>query len=247
MKIDCNVIRDLLPLYADGACSEESRVMVEEHLQECQSCSDLLLKIRKTEIDESLVNEKNEVIQYGAARLRRRSAAVGSAFSLVFIIPILIFLFVKITFASPLGLLLVVLASLCVAASLVIVPLMAAQDRAFWTFCSFCASLILLFAVVCLYTGGRWFWVASSATLFGLSIVFMPFVVRSRPVRQLTGGASKVLVVLGVDAVLFVSMMNAIRAYNRHGTHRTLLVLGIIAGIVLLITQIRGKKGNENE
>lgn len=34
----CNVIRDLLPLYADEVCSEDSREMVEEHLSTCQEC-----------------------------------------------------------------------------------------------------------------------------------------------------------------------------------------------------------------
>ena len=32
------MIRDLLPLYQDGVCSEESRAAVEEHLRECPSC-----------------------------------------------------------------------------------------------------------------------------------------------------------------------------------------------------------------
>ena len=36
--MDCNIIRDLLPLYHDGVCSEESRQAVEEHLQSCESC-----------------------------------------------------------------------------------------------------------------------------------------------------------------------------------------------------------------
>ena len=35
MKDQCDVIRDLLPLYADRACSEKSREIVVEHLQEC--------------------------------------------------------------------------------------------------------------------------------------------------------------------------------------------------------------------
>ena len=34
MKNSCDVIRDLLPLYADDACSQESRRVVEEHLAE---------------------------------------------------------------------------------------------------------------------------------------------------------------------------------------------------------------------
>ena len=31
----CEVIRDLLPLYSDGVCSEESRRLTEEHLAQC--------------------------------------------------------------------------------------------------------------------------------------------------------------------------------------------------------------------
>lgn len=35
----CNVIRDLLPLYVDGALSEDSKSYVERHLKTCPSCA----------------------------------------------------------------------------------------------------------------------------------------------------------------------------------------------------------------
>ena len=38
MKTPCNVIRDLLPLYQDSVCSPESRQLVAEHLEECETC-----------------------------------------------------------------------------------------------------------------------------------------------------------------------------------------------------------------
>ena len=38
MKMSCNIIRDLLPLYIDNVCSLESREMIEEHLKECSEC-----------------------------------------------------------------------------------------------------------------------------------------------------------------------------------------------------------------
>ena len=38
MKISCEIIQDLLPLYHDGICSNDSRVMIEEHLTECENC-----------------------------------------------------------------------------------------------------------------------------------------------------------------------------------------------------------------
>lgn len=32
MEKGCRVIEDLLPLYVDGICSEESKKMIEEHI-----------------------------------------------------------------------------------------------------------------------------------------------------------------------------------------------------------------------
>ena len=40
--MNCDIVRDLLPLYADGLCSEESRKAVEEHLKSCEACRKLL-------------------------------------------------------------------------------------------------------------------------------------------------------------------------------------------------------------
>lgn len=34
----CDVIRDLLPSYADDLCSEESREIIEQHLIQCENC-----------------------------------------------------------------------------------------------------------------------------------------------------------------------------------------------------------------
>lgn len=38
MTIPCEIIRDLLPLYHDGVCSDGSKSMVEEHLKTCEAC-----------------------------------------------------------------------------------------------------------------------------------------------------------------------------------------------------------------
>ena len=40
MKYPCSLIKDLLPLYHDGVCSEESNKIIENHLSECSSCKD---------------------------------------------------------------------------------------------------------------------------------------------------------------------------------------------------------------
>jgi predicted anti-sigma-YlaC factor YlaD len=38
MKLSCDIIKDLLPLYHDDVCSNDSKTMVEEHLANCDDC-----------------------------------------------------------------------------------------------------------------------------------------------------------------------------------------------------------------
>lgn len=45
-KFSCSIIRDLLPLYCDDVCSPESKKMIEEHLQTCETCSDMLCQMK---------------------------------------------------------------------------------------------------------------------------------------------------------------------------------------------------------
>lgn len=42
MKVTCEIIEDLLPLYADNVCSEQSRRAVTEHLRACEKCRRLI-------------------------------------------------------------------------------------------------------------------------------------------------------------------------------------------------------------
>ena len=44
-KTKCELIQDLLPLYAENMCSEESRRIVAEHLAECTTCKAELEKM----------------------------------------------------------------------------------------------------------------------------------------------------------------------------------------------------------
>jgi hypothetical protein len=241
MKTDCDVIRDLLPLYTDEACSEKSRDLVNEHLQECPACQEVLRKLQETEIENDLRSEKNEVIEYGIRRFKRRSAAIGSAVSGSFMIPILICLYISFVFGTSLNWIFIVMAALCVAASLIVVPLTVPEDKFFWTFCAFCASLIMLFAVICLCTRGNWFWIASSATLFGLAVIFLPFLIKARPVQNLIGNSNKLLIVLGLDAALFVNMMTTITSYGRL-SRRMLVSRGLFLVILLLAVDYYWKR-----
>lgn len=39
-RIPCSVVRDLMILYEDDVCSEESRQMIDSHIKECEACRD---------------------------------------------------------------------------------------------------------------------------------------------------------------------------------------------------------------
>ena len=46
MNCNCGIIDDLLPLYVDGACSEESKAAIEAHLASCKACQDKLGRMK---------------------------------------------------------------------------------------------------------------------------------------------------------------------------------------------------------
>lgn len=50
MKISCEIIKDLLPLYAEGLTGAETSAEVEEHLKECGECRELYANIKKEEL-----------------------------------------------------------------------------------------------------------------------------------------------------------------------------------------------------
>ena len=246
MKYNCDVIRDLLPLYADNACSERSRGMVEEHLQECPACRAMTSRMLDTGIEHELLAEKKSVLAYSAREFRRRSTLVGAAVSGTLTIPVLVCIGL-LFFARPsVSWVSLVMAAICVLASLIAVPILVREDKLFWTFCAFTASLILLLGVACAYSHGDWFEIAASAVLFGLSVVFLPFLIRARPVRNLIGDKNRLLIVLGVDFALFFNFLTMVESRGHLTLNSILFSVGTIGGIICVIYAIvkNRKAGN---
>ena len=58
MKLPCKVIEDMLPMYYDKVCSEESAALVEEHLRSCPRCGQMLADLgAEIEIPEQKVDD----------------------------------------------------------------------------------------------------------------------------------------------------------------------------------------------
>ena len=177
-KVSCDVVQDLLPLYQDGACSVASSQMIEEHLRECQACQSVADCLKNTEVDEQLTQEKNSVLQTFARKERKRTFTIGVVTAAVLMIPVIVCLICNLAVGHSLDWFFIVLASLAVFASVTVVPLVMERNAGLWTLGCFTGSLLLLLLVINIYAGGRWFLLAAVPTIFGLSVLFAPYVIK---------------------------------------------------------------------
>jgi len=69
-EIHCNVIVDLLPLYHDGVCSEESRQLIEEHFETCQECRRLCQKLNIPEPVPELLPDETETFRKFSKKIK---------------------------------------------------------------------------------------------------------------------------------------------------------------------------------
>ena len=94
MKTSCKIIEDLLPMYHDGICSDESAVLIEEHLRECHNCSQILASLRG-KIELEAMHPGNDLkpleeIQQQITREKKRSGRKGAIVTLSVLAAVLI-------------------------------------------------------------------------------------------------------------------------------------------------------------
>ncbi|MGN0484979.1 MAG: zf-HC2 domain-containing protein [Lachnospiraceae bacterium] len=177
MKYNCDVIQDLLPLYQDSICSGASKKMVEEHLKECVTCRKIAAQMNDQTVEEKLMEEKRTVIGEHEKKIRKKTTTVGIVTAGILLIPVLICLICNIAIGHALDWFFIVLTAMLLAASVLVVPMVAEKRKAMWTIVTATGSLILLLLTCCIYTHGDWFFVAASGSILGISVVFAPVVV----------------------------------------------------------------------
>ena len=91
MSIDCRIIGDLLPLYADDACSPESRALVEAHLASCPSCREALRRMQSEQLSPARVPlDPPQLTDYArAVKKRRKCRRVLLSLAAVFLVLLL--------------------------------------------------------------------------------------------------------------------------------------------------------------
>lgn len=92
MKIACNVIHDLLPLYVEKITSEESNALIEEHVTACEKCKKEMEKLNSTDLmdaNESVETVPLELIKKNVGS--RKRLAVSFVSCIVFLITFIFF------------------------------------------------------------------------------------------------------------------------------------------------------------
>ena len=101
MSKQCDIVRDILPLYVDGACSEASAEMVKEHLTACADCNAIYQKLLSHTNEDVLHEESESVIMRHEAKEKQRdrkkitiavlisiALCIIAIFTAVFLLPI---------------------------------------------------------------------------------------------------------------------------------------------------------------
>ncbi|MGN1160411.1 MAG: zf-HC2 domain-containing protein [Lachnospiraceae bacterium] len=206
MKYGCDVIRDLLPLYQDQVCSAESMQIVKEHLEECEDCRKIAEQLADAGVERTLREECEDVVGKHVKKEKRRSFLIGISLAAVLMIPVVVCLICNIAVGHSLDWFFIVLTALLVFASVTVVPLVIEENRGLVTILGFTGSLLLMLLTICIYVNGTWFPIVAVSVLFGLSVLFLPYVV-CRISKNHASFHHKGLIVMIVDTLLLYALI----------------------------------------
>jgi predicted anti-sigma-YlaC factor YlaD len=86
----CEVVRDLIPLYADGVANEHTRSFVNAHLSGCSECADFYRSVKAATREARATGRTGRLGVGGfanvAGRIRRRRAIYATAASLALLL-----------------------------------------------------------------------------------------------------------------------------------------------------------------
>ena len=176
---ECDVVQDLLPLYYDNACTSASKKIVEQHLMTCEKCKKTYEALRNTTIDTVIKNEAEGILERHAKKERNMAYKAGIMIALILMVPVVVTFIVSMSSGGGLGVFAVLTASMLLVASLSVVPLLSTQRRMTKSILASVIALLLIFFFVDRMNGGGEFVLWTIPTIFGLSIVFFPLVIRN--------------------------------------------------------------------
>lgn len=88
MKLPCDIVQDLLPLYEDNLCSQTTREAIEEHLRECESCGKQHTAVQEFAEPDVVAEPKQEKKATARSFKKIRNRWIASIVVILLLIPI---------------------------------------------------------------------------------------------------------------------------------------------------------------
>lgn len=90
-QINCDIIRDLIPSYLDGICSEASKDAIKEHLMGCKSCRNYVDSLKSAEIVDEKSDQAGLSFMSKVKKYYTLKNALGASLLLFIVVMVLLF------------------------------------------------------------------------------------------------------------------------------------------------------------
>jgi len=213
MKISCDIISDLLPLYYDDVCSRSSRELIEEHLETCESCTQMLSQFEHSTIEDNLLQERDDIIERHMQKIRKKLLLTVIQTASVVMIPVLMQLILRHTIGLAVDWLFIALATLITLISVTIVPFVFEKDREPLKLKRFSASFVLLLLTLTASLRGEVLLPAVAPLLLGLLIILLLYLAKRKDLIRFERKRGW-MITLVMDGILVYAIVVAIRFYG---------------------------------
>lgn len=240
MECSCEMIRDMFPIYLDKTCSASSKHAIEEHLSGCPKCRGALIKLRDRN---GTPDGSRSFVDLNSPVVRKRSLTASGLIAALLTVTLVVCFVCNIVLEGRLNWFYIVLTAIILFASLTIVPLTVPYGKKIsWTIIAGSLSLVLMLFTISSLSGGSWFAVTTIAIVFGLSVLFLPYLLSRLPLKGFLSH-SKGLISLAVDTALLYCLILVSEA---NGDLRTALLVTTMCALLpwLMFLIIRYMKTN---
>lgn len=197
------------------------------------------LHITERELITSSEDYRQREIERQAKTMRNIKKVYLWIFYASYGVPLVTCFIVNLAVSHKLNWFFIVLTSLLTAFSLTCVPVIAKKHKGLITLGTFWISLNVLLLTCCIYTGGKWFFVAFTSIAFGLSLIFVPLLLSAAPLPKPFSN-HKTLISFVIYTLLLALMEYSIFSFTNYGgSIKKLLLINLasvsVAWVVMLI------------
>ena len=243
---ECDIVQDLLPLYYDDACNSASKQLVEEHLKSCAKCQKTYKELQDTTIDTMIQKESTGVLERHVKKEKNAAYKAGVIIALLLMVPIIITFLVSAGSGGGFGAFWVLAASMLLVGALTVVPLTSSHNKLVRSIIIGIAALLLIMFFVDRMNGGGEFILWSVPTVFGLSVVFFPIVIRQLKLPVILADKKALVTMLWDTAWLYLTIFEVCNhSGDLEGMRVGLLTASVMmSGVWLVFLIIRYLKVN---